>query len=277
MAAAIVDALDPSHPIDVDVAWLVGDEGEQRLGDAVMEHAIHMVSGQCLTWRNGAATEIPAFELADILPYAEPIGPARQWELAHPEVVTLPQHLPHVRSVRCFGSLRPESTNGVLRGLGRAVHEGELDLSAAARFLGSVLSGGNGNIAGWKAARRGLRDQVRRGELTKAQYRRFWTDGLRKRHEPFVGGFLARATGSIDGRPITLIQRSGRSGPDTGIPSMAHVTGHAAAAFARLALEQRASGGVRTPEAWAPLADLQPMLQAVGLPDDLIEPVFEVQ
>jgi hypothetical protein len=34
---------------------------------------------------------------------------------------------------------------------------------------------------------------------------------------------------------------------------------------------------VRTPEAWAPLADLQPMLQAVGLPDDLIEPVFEVQ
>jgi Saccharopine dehydrogenase NADP binding domain len=273
LARDLIDRFDASQPVDVDVAWLVGDEGEQHLGRAVLDHAIQMVSGSCLTWRDSKATSIPSFRQADLMPYGTGIGMTRQWELAHPEVVTLPWHYPALRSVRCFGGLRPVATNGLLRGLGEAVHRGTLDLDRASQFLGSVLAGGNGNLAGWSAARDGMRDQIRRGELTKQGYRKFWTDSLLKRHEPFVGGFLARVSGTIAGRPATLVRRSGPSGPGTSIPSMAHITGSAAAAFSLLALTDKPCFGAMAPEGWATVEKLAPHLVTVGLADNAIGPL----
>ena len=43
------------EPQQIHVGWCVGDEGPQTLGAAVLEHALHMVSGTTATWENGNA------------------------------------------------------------------------------------------------------------------------------------------------------------------------------------------------------------------------------
>ncbi|CAA9513887.1 MAG: hypothetical protein AVDCRST_MAG85-2491 [uncultured Solirubrobacteraceae bacterium] len=47
LAADAADALDEVERIDV--GWVVGDEGPQELGDAVLQHWVHCVAGSCST------------------------------------------------------------------------------------------------------------------------------------------------------------------------------------------------------------------------------------
>lgn len=273
-ARELIERLD--EPVGVAVAWLVGDEGDQQLGDAVLAHALHMVSGDSPTWREGHAATVPAFESGELMPFTGLDGGYRAWQPAHPEVVTIPRHYPALREVACYGALHPAPVNGLLRGIARAAERGSLSEPQAIAFLGAVLAGKFGSLAGWRAGLAGIRDQVRRGELSGPQMRRFLWRGLLGKHEPFTGGICAIVTGTTAGKPVRLIRRSGPSGPGTEIASMAQITGHAAAAFIRLSLgKPPVAGGAYAPEGWVEPAGFYQALAHYGVnqsvPGELLE------
>ncbi len=203
LARELIEALDEAR--DVDVAWVVGDEGDAVPGRAVLEHFLHMAMGSCPSWREGGPARISAFRLAGRLPFAPPLDGFLAYEVAHPEVVTIPRHYPQLRTVRCYGTFHPQPRNGVLRGLGDTIERGQLTAAEAVAFLQAMSAGRAGSLRGWRAALAGLAWQVRRKHIGIGETGRFLLDGLLGRHAPAQGGALARVSGIRDGRPVTLL------------------------------------------------------------------------
>jgi saccharopine dehydrogenase-like NADP-dependent oxidoreductase len=273
LARELIDLVDVAETVHV--GWCVGDEGPQVLGRAVLEHAVHMVSGTTPTWEERRAGSHAAWARSRTFDFGAPLGATSTFECPHPEVVTLPWHCPELREARCYGALRPAAANAMLRGVGRAVDNGTLSRDQAIDFLGEVLADGRGSLAGWRAGFRGLRAARRSGELTRGRLLTFLGNGLLNRHEPFVGGVACEVTGTKDGRRVTLSRSTRRSGAETSFPSMAAVTGTAAAAFAHLALDRRPSGGTHAPENWVEPAAFHKAMHARGVDADYLGPVTE--
>ncbi|MBO0730359.1 MAG: saccharopine dehydrogenase NADP-binding domain-containing protein [Acidimicrobiaceae bacterium] len=273
LAAELLALLD--NPQVIDVAWCVGDEGEQVLGHAVLEHALHMVSGQCLTWSSGSEATTIAWDHGEVFDFGPPLGHYQAFEVAHPEVVTLPRQSPGLREVRCFGALHPPPVNGLLRGIGRAVDLHKLDPEEAITFLGDILAGKNGSLTGWRHALAGIREARRRGDTSRGDNRRFLVDALRGRHQPFVGGIACHVRGQRDNQAIQLARRSARSGAGTALSSMAHITGNATAAFIRHAIDHRPPPGCHAPEGWADPSLFHKAMAAHGIPRDYLSPIEE--
>ena len=271
LARELIDHVDVAE--QVHVGWCVGDEGPQELGRAVLDHAVHMVAGTTPTWENGQAGQHVTWTRSREFDFGTPLGLTPAFECPHPEVVTLPWHHPELQEARCYGALRPAASNAVLHGIGQAVDKGKLTKDQAIKFLGAVLADGNGSLAGWRAALGGLRGARRNHELTRGEIFRFLGDGLRKRHEPFVGGVSCELIGTKEGQRVVVSRSTRTSGAGTAFSSMAAVTGTAAAAFAHLALEGRLGGGTHAPEDWVEPAAFHKAMHARGIDADYLGPV----
>lgn len=263
----LMDRMD--EPADIETGFVTGDEGEAEFGDAVLEHTIQMALGSCMSWRDGRPTKIESYRRPGRLPLSGEAGRVTVYELAHPEVVTLPWHFPELRNVRILGGIHPPAVNGMLRGVAQAVETGALTKAQATGFLKSVLAGRSGTLGGWRAAWRGMRGQVTRGEMSGAVFWAFVRDALRNRKSPYVGGVAATCRGRIGNRQVTLARATLPTGPDHPFSSMAAVTGGMLATFIRAALDTKGGpAGVFAPEAWAAPDRIYALMGRYGLPPE---------
>jgi len=257
LAADAADALDEVERIDV--GWVVGDEGPQELGEAVLEHWVHCVAGACLTFRDGEVVEVDAFVAGAVLPFSGALGDFRVFECPHPEPLTLGRRYPGAAAIRCLGGLDPAPLTGLSRGVGMAVRSGSLSEATAVDFFRAATSGGAGPLRAWPPALAGVAAQVRRGEVSPGAALRWMSNAARGRSGPCRSGVVAVAHGRRDGEPATEV-RSASSW--SSLERMDDSTGAACAAFARLALRDR-TPGVRAPEDWVTLPELREALDDV--------------
>lgn len=268
-----VMALDAAAHLDyiesIDVAWCTGDEGPRPYGRAVIEHLMHIAAGDCLTWRDGTSTLVESYAASAHVDMGGGLGPVTLYECAHPEAVTLPRRFPDARSIRVLGGLYPISINGIARGVAVAVRDGKLDADIAVRFFQDIMQDKFGSLTTWRHAVPEMWSQVRRGEVTAADLRRFAWEALRGRHGDYRGGLLARVTGTHAGRRRTVVTRTELSGPETVLwQSMGTVTGFGIAAFVLLALAETTGArvGVHCPEDWVTPAQMYAALHTLGVP-----------
>ncbi|NML54098.1 saccharopine dehydrogenase [Streptomyces sp. R302] len=254
----------------LDAVWCSGDEGEKPFAPAVLEHLLHACAGPIETWRDGKATTVEAYVASEVWPMGRALGDFRIYEIGHPESVTLPRRYPDARSIRCLGGFHPQSVNGLMKGVAKAVHEGRMTMDEGVAFLQDILAGGKGSVQGWRAAWSGMRRQVKDKESSWGTLLRFVADSLRGHHPPFLGGLVARATGFKDGKPVTLYKRGFADATKPGSwDSMAAATGACIAAFAVLALRDAGRHvGVLSPEDWVVPQEFYDQLGAHGAPLD---------
>ena len=187
----------------------------------------------------------------------------------------LGRSFPQVPLIRCFGGLDPPAVLAVVRGVARAVHDGDIALDEAVRFMQATMGGQLVASPGWKCALRGLASGLADGMISVRESAFFVGYSLLGKHAPFNGGILCRITGRQEGVRKTLILRSSRAGPGTFVDSMVGATGTCAAAFVLLALEGAAKPGVVFPENIDPDA-VYGALSRMGHPvAEMMDEVFE--
>ncbi|OQU98450.1 hypothetical protein CLAIMM_04237 [Cladophialophora immunda] len=263
-------AVDAAKGVDsvstIDVCWVVGDE-RPGMGKAVMEHALHIAAGPCLTWKNGQAVVAESWVEAAYAPILE--GGRHETllhETAHPEPVTLPRRFPGASRIRCLGGNDPAPFNGILRGIGDAVRRQLLPMDVAVDFMcrlynqelsigglgdayssiGANLRGGNvtlneliqllGNasqaVGPWRYALSGLIDIIRTGESNVSEVLRFLLSVVQGTTMPNRGGVMVRVVGTRDGHPTISMVRLPKCGDNARFfRDMASTTGGACAAF----------------------------------------------
>ena len=270
-------ALDVASQLDevdsIDAFWCSGDEGDQAFGAAVLEHAINMYHGEILSARLGKRTRIQLGD-SEIVDMGEGLGHVRLYEVAHPEPVTLLRRFPEVQSARCLGGFDPGPVNGIFKGLAQAVDGGELAMEEAIEFLQAVLTGGDGGEKPWRYALSGIWEQVRQGEGELEEMLGFIRASAAGQHAPYVGKVLVRASGRKDGRPTTVVRRSGWSETQPWL-SMADFTGACTAAFITMGLKTPQSPGVLSPEDWVSPKQFYATLESHGAAPELtVEPDY---
>ena len=126
-------------------------------------------------------------------------------------------------------------------------------------------------------ARTAVRRGVRSGEFSASEARRYLWGQLRAgRFEPDSAGVVVQLRGTVEGVPVTLVRRTGRSGPGGSVPDVTTLTGLAAAAFIRLALEGPPPPvGTHAPESWVDPRRFHEVMVDLGLPRNYVEPVIE--
>ncbi|WP_034278528.1 saccharopine dehydrogenase family protein [Haloechinothrix halophila] len=259
----------------IDVCWVTGDERPHPYGRAVLEHAVHIAAGPCVTWEHGQRVMHETFVETDVLPLGNTLGDFRLYESAHPEAVTMPRRWPDAQRIRVLGSLDPQPVNGILRGIGVAVQKGAMTMEEAIDFLDDIMTDGRGNAKGWRHALAGIWGQVRRGEVGRGEVLRYLADGLRRKHYTYRGINYTRLTGTRDGQRVVSVRRLPVSGPGTFVTSMAAMTGAATAAFMMLALDGLGGlAGVLAPEDWADPEAFYAKLELTGAqPHEIVESV----
>jgi len=271
-----VMAVDAANDLDVveriDLAWLVGDE--PSAGKAVLHHMLSIAAGEARTWENGGPAIHASYQATERFPIRKGEPDVSLYETAHPEPVTLPRKYPAAEAIRCFGGLDPAPLNGLFRGVGEAIRNGEIRTDEAVDFLYEVANGRRGDLRGWRIAWRGMRAQVKRGESTNRQFWSYIVGSALGRKAPYKGGLLARAHGTKDGRPATSSRRL-QMNPGEGMQDMGDATGTPCAAFAVLALQESGQrAGVFFPEDWAEPAKFYEALVSCGIPREHIVETF---
>ena len=77
-------------------------------GGAGIEHAMHVFSGNIITYRDGEWTEVQAGTEAEEVIFPEPIGKMNVIHSGHPEPITIPRYIKGVKNVSCKGSIYPQ-------------------------------------------------------------------------------------------------------------------------------------------------------------------------
>lgn len=247
-------ALDLCNRLDeverIDVAWCVGDEGPQEPGRSVIAHTLHMGAGDYVGWRDGGQVNRTSFAVARRISLP---GLERQsfYECAHPEPVMLGRAFPGVRDVVCWGSLHPGPINGVLRGIAEAEREGRLTTDEAITYLQRQIAGEPGDKIAEREALRGMREQVRRGETTRAEFFGFLVrDALKLRYKTRAGT-AAIVEGHRNGQRVRLKRFINSAAPESPLKRMDVSTGLAQAAFFLEAVDHLGDlAGCLTPEQW---------------------------
>lgn len=272
-----VMAVDAAGELDtvesIDACWCTGDEGPRPYGAAVIEHLMHIAAGPCASWRDGRAVIGESFSTSERVDMGGGLGPVPLYLCAHPESVTLPRRFPQADRIRVLGGLDPAPVNAIARGVAVAVRDGRLDSATAVRFFQEIMQDKTGPLKGWRYAFPELLAQARRGETSWRELGAFLRDATLSRHDPYRGGLLARARGTLAGAPAEVTVRTELSGPETFLwQSMGTVTGTSAAAFMALALDRDAAApaGVFCPEDWVEPALFYQALKSVGTPADEI-------
>ena len=249
-------ALQMDEMENVDIAWVTGSspkkEGEEKGGEAVLEHMLHACMGSCITFRDGKRVEIPSFLQAETLPFPEPLGPYRVFELGHSEIATIPHFFPGVKNVRSLGALYPPYLNGIFRGIARQVEKGSVDMKEAVRFI--LALDAKEKPQGTKpylGLFQGVFSQLRKGDLTFRGSLDFLKEIGGRPPEGCLGGLLVRVDGMKDGKRLRMqssfadYQGAGEQGMD-----MDESTGTPMAVMASMLLEGAISRkGVLAPEA----------------------------
>ncbi|MCU7697602.1 saccharopine dehydrogenase NADP-binding domain-containing protein [Acinetobacter sp. AYS6] len=272
----VVDAANQLDTVEnIDCCWLVGDE-RPGIGRAVLEHFLHITAGDCLTWEGGKRVNHETFVEVGYAPLGGN-SDTLLYETAHPEPVTLPRKYPNAQRIRCLGGLDPAPFNGLGRGVGLAVHSGEMTVKEGVDFLEDLLNNRLGSVKGWKAAISGMMGQVKRKESTFAAMVEFLTKSAVGQTYQYKGGLLARVSGTKNGRPAVAIRRTGTAKQDSYLfKDMASITGTACAAFMVLALDETGKrSGTFAPEDWAEPESFYTALERVGTPRaEIVESVL---
>jgi hypothetical protein len=264
-------AVDAASELDtverIDMCWVVGDERPQ-VGRAVLEHLLHISAGDCVTWEGGRRVVRETFVETGSAPMGGGLGETLMYETAHPEAVTMPRRYPQADRIRVIGGLHPAPFNGLARGLGLAVHNGDMTVDEAVDFILDVLRNRFGSATGWKHTLRGMVRQIKRNESTAQELLGFLGSSTLRRIYPWKGGLLSRAYGTKDGMPAVSTRRTPIAGNDSYLcTDMAALTGTATAAFILLALEQHGERtGAFAPEDWAEPKAFYNALVSVGTP-----------
>ncbi|MEU8617566.1 saccharopine dehydrogenase NADP-binding domain-containing protein [Streptomyces sp. NPDC048623] len=272
-------AVDAASELDtvenIELGWVVGDE-RPNVGRAVLEHLMHIAAGECLTWENGGPVVHDSYVETAIMPMGGGMGDTLLYETAHPEPVTLPRKYPQAKRIRCLGGLDPMPFNGLARGLGLAIQNDKMTVKEAVDYIQEVLHNRFTNVTGLRHTLKGMKGQIRRGEMQTGEMIKFLAKSTLRQRYPWRGGLLARVTGTRDGIPAVAIRRTPISGPDLYlVNSMGGLTGTACAAFMLLALDE---AGKRTgsfaPEDWADPQAFYTALERVGTPrKEIVESV----
>lgn len=260
----------------IDICWVTGDERPHPYGRAVLEHALHIAAGECVTWEGGRRVVHETFVETEVVPLGNTLGDFRLYESAHPEAVTMPRRWPDAQRIRVLGSLDPQPVNGILRGVGLAVQRGQMSMEEGIDFLDDIMTGGLGSLKGWRHACAGMWGQVRRGESDPGALLRYLASGVLRKTFTYRGINYARVTGTREGRPLVSVRRMPVSGPDTSWTDMGALTGACTAAFMLLALEGVADlAGVLPPEDWADPEVFYALLERTGCqPHEIVESVL---
>jgi len=271
-----VMAVDAANDLDVveriDMAWLVGDE--PSVGKAVLHHMLSIAAGEARTWENGGPAIHQSYQVTERFPIRKGEPDVSLYETAHPEPVTFPRKYPAAAAIRCFGGLDPAPLNGIFRGVGEAIRDGEIAADEAVDFIYKVANGGVGDLKGWRIAWRGMRSQVKRGEATNRQFWTYLILSTLGRKFPYKGGLLVRAYGTKNDKPAVSNRRM-QMNPGQGMEDMGGATGTPCAAFAVLALQEAGQRvGVFCPEDWADPGKFYDALASCGVPREHIVEAF---
>lgn len=264
LAADLIYQLDEVD--DIEVAWVVGDEGPQEAGKAVLEHVLHIGAGDCLTWRNHQPYIATSFAESKTVEMGGELGAYRLYECAHPETVMLPYSFPHIKNAYCWGGMHPQAVNGVVKGIAQAYQQKSLSEDEAHRFLADLLADRNGHLKGWKYAFKGMMEQLRKGENQIGSWLGFLGKSLLKQHPPTLSGVMAQAHGKKGKQPV-ILRRCLPNHPSYELSSnMASATGLPQAAFAShiLTLDAPPKGTV-FPERIATLSEIETELVKLGV------------
>ncbi|MFO7266120.1 MAG: saccharopine dehydrogenase NADP-binding domain-containing protein [Limnochordales bacterium] len=90
-------------PTDITVAW--AGSAMESSGHAVALHTLYIFDGRVTTFADGRHVEVPAGSGSEDIEFPPPLGKVRVCHVGHPEPLTLPQHIPGVRSVALKGGL----------------------------------------------------------------------------------------------------------------------------------------------------------------------------
>ncbi|MGW4286955.1 saccharopine dehydrogenase family protein [Streptomyces sp. NPDC004673] len=263
-----VDAASELDTVEtIDMCWMSGDE-RPGVSRALLEHLLHIASGDFPAWDHGGPVRHRAWEHTATAPMGGGVGETLLYESAHPEAVTMPRRYPGLRRVRVVGRLDPMPLNGLVTGLGQAVHDGRMTSAEAVAFVEDILQHRLGTPAGWRHTLTGLIGQVRRGESGAGAMATFLATSALGRTYPYQGGLLARVTGTRAGRPAVAIRRTPVSGPGAYfLRNMATLTGTSCAAFMLLALaDDPGRAGTFAPEDWAEPEAFYAALERLGTP-----------
>jgi short subunit dehydrogenase-like uncharacterized protein len=274
LARELADLVDEVQ--DVDVGFCHTEPVGRPRSTAALYQTLLLAQGRAGVWEDGEAAEVPAFGTGQRFRFASPIGEREVRPVAHPEALTLPRNLAGVRNVQCLGGRHPRPADAVLRNVGQAVGSGELSVEDAIDVLKGALAGRAGSRRVRRVAKSAVRRSVRSGELSAAEARRYVWGQLRAgRFEPDSAGVVVHLRGLVEGVPVTLVRRTGRSGPGGSVPDVTTLTALAAAAFVRLALQHRTPAGTHAPESWVEPAAFHDAMVDLGLPRSYVEPVIE--
>ncbi len=266
---------------DVEVAWCVGDEENQQLGRAVIEHTMHIGAGDCVTWRDGVQVTHQSFNDSVIFPMGPALGDTRLYECAHPETVHIPNSFPSLNNVTCWGGMHPAPVNGLLKGVARAELSGDITMDEAVDFFKDMIEGRSGSWKVWRKALKGAWTQIRSRESSMGSLLSYMIRQTLGGKPDTRMGIAARVTGLRDNQEAVVTIASNDHDPGSALDSMEAATGLSQAAFMLQALDHRSQRhpGCLFPEKWADPDRFLTDLQSLGDRPDanlLIEPIIEV-
>lgn len=258
----------------LEVAWCVGDEGQQELGDAVLDHALHLGAGDAVRISGGKRVVTQSYEATTRFPMQGSLGDYVLFETAHPEPLMLNHSWPHVAEIICWGGMHPFPVNGIIRGIARAAASAHLSAESARSFLRDVLAGRRGSLRGWRYAWAGMKDLERLGYCDRGSAAKFLWREIRGVTQPFVGGIAVRARGLHDGVRKEVVRASPPTAHNALWGSMSAVTGLSAAAFVLLALRRTDLKGTCFPESWVNPEDFYAALRDFAPPGTtVVDPI----
>ena len=128
---------------DVEITWVASEsdvDPEARGGVAVEQHVLHMLSHPVTVfWDGDWATVSPLAADTREIVAPKPLGRVRAYVCGHPEPVTLPRYLPHLRNVTVRGVIKPQAVDQIyslLVKLGAA--ESDEKMAEAGRLLADL-------------------------------------------------------------------------------------------------------------------------------------------
>jgi hypothetical protein len=182
-AKELVQQLDETE--EIITAWAEGGGDPGDFGPAVLEHTLHITSGQAITFRNGRQVRIRPYRERVVVPFPPPIGPLRLGHVAHPEPLTLPYAVPGLRTCSNLGVHLPFEDMRIILLLGRAVDLRVLSIRRAARILL--------RLGAWESRRSGVR--------------------------PPAGGIYVAAIGKRGGKRVAAVIRGSSNRPELTMPT----------------------------------------------------------
>jgi saccharopine dehydrogenase-like NADP-dependent oxidoreductase len=216
---------------EIITAWAEGGGDPADIGPAVIEHTLHIITGQAVTFRNGRQARIRPYRQRVIVPFPPPIGPLKLGHVAHPEPLTLPYAIPGLRTCSNLGVHLPFEDMRVILLLGRAI---DLHLLSPQRATRILL-----RLGAWEARRGGAR--------------------------PPAGGIYVAAIGRRGGRRVAAVIRGSSNRAEL---TMATTTGRPLAVAALHLIDgAEIPPGVHPPEAVLERQPLASLARRYGLTD----------